>query len=276
MELTLKKTQEIELNILRFLKEVCDKNDLKYYLAFGTLIGATRHNGFIPWDDDIDVWMPKQDIKKLIEIMDKMAHPYYKVVSMYNYPEFTAPLPKIIDSRTKLVQNYGFIERVELGIYIDIFPLDGAGNTLDEAEKLYNEAHSLYKHWNHADTKMFVPDHNKFISLLRWVKHIPDKLYGIHNWLEKLDYYTDMHSYDKCDYVGVLTNMEDTPVGNVFHKNILGSDTFLPFEHEYFRVPEKYDELLTIQYGDYMKLPPEEKQVSHHKYEVEWIGERND
>lgn len=273
-EFSLKEVQKIELDILKYIKEMCDKYHLEYYLAYGTLIGAVRHKGFIPWDDDIDIWMPKSDIKMLSKIMCEDSHPYYKLVSIYNVDSFTAPLPKIIDTRTRLVQHYGFIEKIPLGIYVDIFPLDGAGNTMEEAEKNYICAHKLYKHWIHADLTMFIPGIKKSISLLRWMKHVPEKMKGINYWLKKLDSYTDQFSFKDCEYVGVLTNMEDTPKGNVFHKSILGNDTYLQFEDEHFRVPQKYDELLTIQYGDYLRLPPKEKQISHHKYDIEWVGEK--
>lgn len=80
-QFTLTKVQELEFGILQFIKKVCDENQIRYYLAYGTLIGAVRHKGFIPWDDDIDIMMPRKDYKKLLAILNEQQHPYYKLIS---------------------------------------------------------------------------------------------------------------------------------------------------------------------------------------------------
>lgn len=126
-EFTIQDVQKLEFDILKYIKKVCDENKINYYLAYGTLIGAVRHHGFIPWDDDIDIMMPREDFIKFVESTNKDKHDYFKVVCRENNTNFTAPLPKVIDSRTKLTQHYGFIEKVDLGVYVDIFILDGAG-----------------------------------------------------------------------------------------------------------------------------------------------------
>ena len=98
--------------MLKFLKSICQKYKLNYFLAYGTLIGATRHQDFIPWDDDVDVMVPREDYHKLIKAIEKESHPYYKIISYETNQDFTVPLPKLVDTRTKLVQKYDIVEKV--------------------------------------------------------------------------------------------------------------------------------------------------------------------
>ena len=123
ISVNLEQMQKIEFDILKYIKDVCDRNGVIYYLAYGTLIGAVRHSGFIPWDDDIDIHMAREEYFRFVEILKMNPHPYYKLVSRDTDKAFTAPLPKVIDTRINLIQDYGFIEKVTLGPYVDIFIL---------------------------------------------------------------------------------------------------------------------------------------------------------
>ena len=114
-EFTIEKVQELEFGILKYIKELCEKYSIRYYLAYGTLIGAVRHKGFIPWDDDIDIMMPRNDYKRLLSILEKDSHPYYKLISYETNDLFQVPLPKIVDTRTVLIQDSDIIEPVPLG-----------------------------------------------------------------------------------------------------------------------------------------------------------------
>lgn len=270
-EITIQEVQKLEFEILKYIKDVCDKNNINYYLAYGTLIGAVRHQGFIPWDDDIDIMMPREDFAKFSEVTSKEPHQYYRLVSRENNQNFTAPLPKVVDSRTKLIQNYGLIEKVELGIYVDIFIIDGAGDQEEAAKKHYDESFNLYKKWIRSDTMMFVPQYTKLLSFARWVKYIPEKIMGIYHWLDKIEEHNSSYSfYDKA-YVGSLEAGTPHAERNVWPASYFGTDCMLEFNHVNFRVPKQYDAILRSEYGDYMKLPPIEKQNSHHKYQLEWL-----
>lgn len=275
-EFDIKDVQALILDILRYFKTMCDENGLKYYLAYGTLIGAVRHQGFIPWDDDVDVHMPRDDFKKLVQIMKENPHPYYRLVCRENNPEFTAPLPKLVDSRTRLTQSYGFIEKVELGVYIDIFLLDGAGKSKEEGYEYYKDAYKLYKHWNRADTMMFPQGKNKFVSLLKWIKHVPEKAKGIYYWLDKIEEHNSKQSFYDCDFIGALEAGTPQAERNVWPRSYFEDAERLMFEGTEFRVPCNYDAVLRGEYGDYMKLPPIEKRVSHHKYDITWNDHHED
>lgn len=269
-EISLKEMQALELQILKYLKRVCDENGLRYYLAYGTLIGAVRHQGFIPWDDDIDVFMPRTDFRKLVKIVKKTPDPIYKLVCLDTCPEFTAPLAKIIDTRTRLVQNYDYYERTELGVYIDLFLLDGAGNSYQQACKVEREAYQLYVKWRKADYPLFGPGISKVHGILRWVKKTPYRVHGITRYLREMEAHNSRYSFYKTKYVAALESGNGEPKKNIWTYDTFGEGILLPFEDIQCRAPVDYDSVLRCQYGDYMKLPPKSKQITHHNYSLTW------
>lgn len=266
----LQEMQEIELDILKYLKEICDQNSLKYYLAYGTLLGAVRHKGFIPWDDDVDVMMPREDYGRLVQIMKGNPHPYYQLVSTDTYKNFTAPLPKIIDKRTTLVQHYDFVEKVPLGVYIDIFILDGMTDSFKTAVELRKKSMKLYRSWERADATLFPPGRSKLYGLLRAIRNIPYKMYGISRSLQRLERNNRQYSFYKSHYVSILNFVEESPEKSVMEAEWLGDGKEMLFEGIMFRVPFNYDMVLHNRYGDYMTLPPKEQQTSQHSYTVYW------
>lgn len=261
--------QEIEKNILKYVRDTCINNGLRYYLAYGTLIGAIRHHGFIPWDDDIDIVMPRKDYLRLLNIINA-DNSYYKVVSVDTNSKFNAPLPKVIDTRTKIVQHYGFIEETELGLYIDVFLIDGAGDDYSFALGYYDEAYSIYRKWKAADTQFLQPNISKLHSLWRWSKNIRYKIKGYHYWLNELEKHNKKFSFDDSKYVSVLEAGTPGAKRNVWPKSYFGDGVDVIFEGEKYKAPVEYDKLLRLEYGDYMTPPPKEFQVSHHYADVYW------
>ena len=186
--------QNIEYNILKFIKGVCERNNLHYYLAYGTLIGAVRHNGFIPWDDDIDILMPRNDYEKFVKAVEAENHPYYKLVSKETEENFTAPLPKVIDSRIELVQNYSFIEKVVLGPYVDLFILYGCGESEEQALNRFETCYKVFKKWLIADTD-FSKTANRFNAMLKRIFYFPIKKKGYKSFLHDLSTECTVYSY---------------------------------------------------------------------------------
>ena len=185
-EFTLAKVQELSFGILQFIKRICDENQIRYYLAYGTLIGAVRHKGFIPWDDDVDIMMPRKDYKKLLAILNSKPHPYYKLISADTDERFQVPLPKVVDTRTVLIQDYDIVETVPLGVYVDIFLMDGAGNDYQAAVNHYDEAFKLYRYWKKSRLKLFPSSMPKLKGLLRWLKNLPFKVMGSRYFMKRL------------------------------------------------------------------------------------------
>ncbi|XBG86293.1 LicD family protein [Enterococcus cecorum] len=137
-----------------------------------------RHQDFIPWDDDVDVMIPREDYHKLIKAIEKESHPYYKIISYETNQDFTVPLPKLVDTRTKLVQKYDIVEKVELGIYIDLFIIDGVGDSLEKGYQYYDESLELYKLWKKSALNLFPPKRSKLFGIMRWLKNIYYKCRG--------------------------------------------------------------------------------------------------
>ena len=129
----MKKLNSKLVEMLGWFHNFCVENDLVYYLSSGTMLGAARHEGMIPWDDDIDVMMPREDIKKLEKLMKSQSGRYVLETPNTEASDFFYAFPKIYDTTTTLVENTR--KKIKRGIYIDIFPLDAMGNTEEEAAK---------------------------------------------------------------------------------------------------------------------------------------------
>lgn len=270
-EVTDQEMKDIELKILKYIKKVCDENHLRYYLAYGTLIGAIRHKGFIPWDDDIDIMMPREDYLKLIDIINnKENDTSFRMVCIDSNSDFTAPLAKVIDTRTKLVQHYGYREKVELGVYVDVFILDGVPGNYESGKKFYDEAYKIYNKWTKANLMWFPPKINRIKGILLGLINLPYKVKGYKYWLDLFEKHNSQYSFYSSEYVSVLEAGTKEAAKNVWPRKYFGEKGKASFEGEEFSAPENYDYILQSEYGDYMKLPPKEMQVSHHQYNVYW------
>lgn len=143
-ELTVEEHKKIALDILIEIAKFCDENKISYYLAYGTLVGAVRHKGFIPWDDDIDIQMPRNDYEKFVRRFNA-GHKHLQVVSPTdNAAKHT--FAKVIDTRTVKVENgINYKDNEYLGIDVDVFPLDGQPDDEKEYKKYYKKKHDLYQ-----------------------------------------------------------------------------------------------------------------------------------
>ncbi len=251
--------------ILKYIRDVCDRNGLKYFLAYGTLIGAVRHQGFVPWDDDMDIQMPREDFLKFAEIVRREPHPYYRLLAKEASPRFTRIIPKVIDTRARLKQKSPLREdKTPWGFFVDIFVLDGAGDTRAEAEKTYQKAFSLYSHWRRSMKKMFVPGENRVYTFLVWFKHLPEKTMGARYWVIKHDRFSSRKAYDDCVYVSALDAGTMEPDRNIWKREWFGDGTSVTLYGETFRAPLNWDAVLRPEYGDYMTLPPPEERHPKH------------
>lgn len=271
-DFSMKEMQDIALDILIYYKKVCDENSLKYYLAYGTLLGAIRHGGYIPWDDDIDVMMPRRDYDALVKYLADNPHEYYQLVSYDNNKDFTAPLPKIIDKRTTLIQQYGFVEKVQLGVYIDIFVLDGVGEMYEESRVQYNRGRKLLENWMRAATILFPPHScNRIRDILRFVRNIPNKVLGIGRCIEKIYALGSSRDFYSNRYVATFSlPLNYSPEESIYEQVDFGDGIVKSFEGVDFTVPRNYEGLLKKWYGEYMKLPPEDNRITHHNYVAYW------
>lgn len=259
--------KKIQLNMLKYIKSICEENSITYFLGGGTLLGAIRHKGYIPWDDDIDIMLPRKDYNKLKNVFNDLKNEEYKLLSYENCDSYYYPFAKIVNTKTKLIE-YNQEEIEELGIYIDIFPIDEIPDEEKERKKVfkkfvfYNRLLKCYKH------KDFSYLSKSKISI--FVKQILKSIINIFKLKNNI-----LNNIDKICTKYTNTNTVACITGVYFEKEIMPKSyisdyVMVEFEGEEFKAPIGYDEYLTKHYGDYMKLPPKEKQVSNHNTKVFW------
>ena len=254
-----------ELDMLKAFIDVCDRLGLRYYLVEGTLLGAVRHKGFIPWDDDIDVGMPRNDYERFLKEAQQHFPPYYFVQSIHSEPEYHANFAKIRDSRTTFVGSGVKNRKINHGIFIDIFPID----------------YTYEDKWSRVILKI---KNRICVARIAQVFTLPPKK---RNLLIKLVKKV-IAMYAQCRYPkmreavlareklctalqeGRLVTNYGSAWGDkeIMPKEWYGEGVFLEFEGMSVRVPTEYDKWLTQVYGNYMQLPPVEKRVTHHFTEV--------
>ena len=263
-QMTFEEVKQTELEILTDIADFCDKNNITYFLAYGTLIGAVRHKGFIPWDDDVDIWMPRKDYDKF---MTTYISNRYKAVSPYEQMACHSML-KVIDTRTAKIEPCINYKNGYLGVDVDVFPLDGEPDTDKEFEKWYKRLYKLYKNYHFLSV-------NPKSSKGCFAYHYFYRLFGSKKnaVLKKADYLHKEYPYENQRFVGAVETIFNFPQ-NRFQKEWFSEGIDMDFENRRFKVPVGYDKILMRMYGDYIKLPPKEKQVTHHLNNNYWLEEQ--
>ena len=244
---------------LEAIDAVCREHGLRYYLWAGTMLGAVRHKGFIPWDDDMDICMPRPDYEQLISHWREWLPQPYEVIAPETDPTYPYPFAKIEDASTTVLErpDFKFLE----GVYIDVFPIDGAPTDEQKRKSHFKR----YKFWRHL---LFLRGRDPFKhgkgprSWFPWLLH---KIYSLEDLQNKVKSYMTKYPYDASDYVCDY----DDGLRGVIEKRILGTPQVYPFEDKQFLGVEHYDEYLSNKYGDYMQLPPVEKQIQHHFFRLD-------
>lgn len=251
------------LEMLKWFNQLCEQNEIRYYILGGTMLGAARHKGFIPWDDDIDVGLPRRDYEKLIQLMaDNTYMPYILETPYSKQEDYCYPFSKIYDTRTTLIEN----KRIEVirGVYIDVFPLDGLGENFEECKKNYAPINKKYN--------LLLGIVGGVRSGRKWYKNlaiiaarcVPSNILNGKKIMIQLDKMCAERDYETstwiCNDMGAWRLKEAMP------RIIMGKPTKYQFEDTFVYGPEDYDSYLTHLYGDWRKLPPKEKQVTHHDF----------
>ena len=255
--------QQMELGIMEYIHEVCQKIGVKYFLAYGSLIGAVRHQGFIPWDDDMDICMLRDDYEKLQDYL--IAHPdeRYEVMSYKNNINYVYPFMKVQDNHTYLVEEDVRIDS-DMGIYVDIFPVDGYEDDQafkDKMTKIIKKRQlSCYTFKGITNTKSVVNSIIRYISVIIFYFTNTNKYVA---QIDELAKSRKVEDYELVDYV-IYKDMNKP----VWKREWLEQVESGSFEGKEFMIPKHYHEILTSDYGNYMQLPPVEQQVSHHDFKL--------
>lgn len=262
-EIDIDELKKIQLNILNVVSEYCKKSQIKYFLCFGTLIGAVRHQGYIPWDDDIDIAMLRSDYEKLINDFNGYDS-LYKVYTTKNTDGFPYPFAKIV-FQNSIVEEQSDNMQNHIGINIDVFPIDNIPDDVKQQKKLIRD---IRKQREILDVKSIVINKGRIFykNAVLYFGKIIFKHVQIKTIVDKIIKLATNYNDCTCENVGVT--VWGYGEREIVSKNIFDEAVNMKFEGNYYSVPKRYDEWLSSIYGNYMELPPVEKQLSHHDFKA--------
>ena len=259
----LRRVQLTQLEIAREIKRVCEENDIRFFLLGGTYLGAMRHQGFIPWDDDMDLGMLRGEYEKFCRIAPEKLGPDYCLQTWYTEPNYGLPFGKVMKRGTVYLESKKSRRLQENGIYVDIFPFDSVPQDLQQRQKLAKHLLRLYrlrlmkcgyKPWMEEDKVLW---HKR----LGYLFYQFQALFCGKQALAR-DYDALAEAQPDTDTVSEQSGMaQPLYVRRAWCEDLVN----YTFEGEQFPAPRAYDEFLTIYYGDYMQLPPEDQRENRHQ-----------
>ncbi|MBQ6825225.1 MAG: LicD family protein [Clostridia bacterium] len=251
------------VDMMKWFHQFCEENSLTYYAVGGTMLGAVRHKGFIPWDDDIDVGMPREDYNKLCKLIgNRLTGKYYLETPETEARDFFYPYGKLYDTTTTLAENTAL--KIKRGIFIDIFPLDGLGDTEQEASKYLKKV--LWFQNFYLARVLAVRKGRSFIKNAATVvvKIIPQFIINDRNLRLKLVDKCRKFGFYDFEYVSNITG--NWGMKEMMPREFFGEPTLYDFEDMRIYGAQNYEGYLKSLYGDWRKLPPKEKRVTHHDF----------
>lgn len=269
-ELTLDEIHKYTLDLLKVIIDICEKNQIKYFLAFGSLIGAVRHKGFIPWDDDCDLIMLREDYNRFLKycIEHEQELRPYKLLSRDTTKDYPYNINRFNDMRFRA--EYYNVQSYDSGLFIDIYPYDAAGSVEDsKIEKIRKFKNKYFKVILWCIDKNYQPSTSGkwYRSFIKYIVRSYAKLKGSAYWLDKFESLKDIYDMNTSKYVSEMT----WDAGLILCKKDWFSDTVkLEFDGIEVSVPVGYKEFLHAYYGDYMKLPPKSERKPQHEYKLYW------
>ncbi len=277
MKTNIQRLHEADLLIVKEVLRICDKYGLIYYMLGGTMLGAIRHKGFIPWDDDMDLGMPRKDYDKFLEVAQKELGKNLKVVNYKTDPDYHYYITRIQDMETKVVEIRYEKNGEFTHVSIDIFPLDGSPNNR-LCRKWYCfrlMAHRAMISLHYKDG--IDPDRKRSLKervMLSVLRKLPtDKMFNAYNQKEKCDKLLRKYDMQGSLYTGNMMGAYRTR--ELVPTSWYGKDSFYQFENLRLRGLMEYDKYLSHLYGDYMRIPPEGSRKIHFKI-IEIHGEKVD
>lgn len=261
-----KKIWAIELDLLNEFKRVCDKYHLQWFIAYGSLIGVIRHKGFIPWDNDVDILMPRSDFNKLCEVAPaEFTGIYFWQTPVTEQGRYFQDFAKLRNSETTCYSEDLMLQGINCGIYIDIFVLDDVPDDEKKVNKLIHDA-------------------NFYIRFARFLSPYPFSGHGMKRikcQIIKIIHKVFFHQCNGSDIYIKINKIFSSTQGKGYHrvaymgdprrfdKTLFSRVIWMPFEMITVPVPTGYDKILQLQYGDYMQFPPLKERITHSYFEFD-------
>ena len=267
-KITTEEYKQVVLEILLRIDEICKNNGLRYMISYGTLLGAVRHQGFIPWDDDIDIVMTRDEYDKLCQIVNGNDSYHLRFLCIESSDKSVFVYGKVCDTRTKLRES-NFIEIDGYGAYVDVFPLDHLPDSDEEEMKIYRKYIVKIKALMHSTRTGYQKSNSMFTNIERFLAFHLCKMINPVKMARKLNKEFRDLNQNKTEKIGIPW---------AIHRIRLTEQDFnmikpILFEGHYVMGPQNPDSVLSTLYGDYMKLPSEEARVSNHLFECYYIDE---
>ena len=262
MQVDLKEIQDRLSLMMNDLHFFFDKHGINYFLYCGSLLGAIRHQGFIPWDDDMDIGMLREDFDKLMDVVSQMPSPYKLRYHHQSGTDMKYPYPfaKIEDSSTILIENTIKHLGIKSGLYIDLFIFDKIPNNI-----IKRIAHKMnYSFWCLQRNLILINPNKKRNCFKQCVVLVAQKFFSIDYVIAKMISIAQKYKFEDCKYCSTFTRK----INPSFEYCKMQKGNLLTFGIYKFYGVKDNDYLLKKEYGDYMQLPPEEKRVGHHAYEI--------
>lgn len=264
---TIEELKQIQLKILESFHQFCTENGINYSLAYGSLIGAIRHKGFIPWDDDIDIFLLRDEYNKFMSSFPKAYNEHYSLVSMGIDNKWHRAYGKLFDNRTIEICNTRN-KYQDLGIGIDIFPVD---DVPDEFSKWcrYERKRRLLRDVAMLKSLTLSKERSFGKNFIIFIGRIALSLFSFAFLTRLVNRYSQKHNGKGYNHVyenslGVYNTKEP------WKKSDFEEFVDVSFENIKVKIIKGYANLLTNVYGDYMRLPPKEKRISHHSFMAYW------
>ncbi len=249
--------RSLQMAILDSVHEFCQKQNLRYFLSSGTLLGAVRHGGYIPWDDDLDIYMPRDDYEVFLKTFSEPTG-NYRVVSQSSAHNYYYTFAKVVDSRTRMVEKE--VEGFEIGVYIDVFPVDYVSDDEAERQRVFRRKKLLYK-----IRRCKIAHANPLRSRLAYwcYRLLPVSVAWTERQLRRLTV-LPQPTQTVCN----MTEAGPSIMG-CFTASDIAEQVDIKFEGKTYKTMVGYRHYLECTYGDYMTLPPPEQRVTHH-FEAYW------
>lgn len=258
----LKKIWAVQLDLLVKYLKICEKYNIQTIVWAGTLLGAVRHSGFIPWDDDLDVAMTRVNYEKFLAVAEKeLSYPYF-LQNALSDREYFLGYSRLRNSETTGIIRGNESVSYNNGIYIDIYVLDGyADNKL--ADYFYVKVRNIYEKALQVYYSNVIPENHFKRYMKKRVKRFLNEHYAYEEIMRK--YILHMKKYSGSDRVGLQTHVERFRNKYWCARRYLDDIVYSDFESIKVPVPENYDEILKNMYGDYMKFPPMDERGMWHQ-----------